>query len=318
MSSIPPEAQLWSLVRGMMATQAVRIAAELGIADALADGPRPVEELAAGANTDAVYRFLRALATDGVFAEEEGRRFRNTPASELLRTGGEQRWNEFALQFGGTWYAAFAEAPHAALTGEPTFPRVLGASFEERMRQHPDELALFTRSMEGGAEERIRQIADLPWDSEVVIDLGGGTGAMLSELLRRHPRLRGVLFDLPEVVEQATVPERCEVVAGSFFDTVPEGDAYVLSRILHGFDDETAARILENIRRAARPGARVLIIDAVLPEGNEPHGNKWLDLLMLILSGGRERTEQEWCTLLAHSELEAESVEDGLIQARCR
>jgi hypothetical protein len=139
---------------------------------------------------------------------------------------------------------------------------------------------------------------------------------MLTELLRRHPNLRGILFDLPEVVAEATVPDRCELVAGSFFDSVPAGDAYVLSRILHGFDDERAGRILRNVRAAARHGARVLILDAVLPEGNEPHGAKWLDLLMLVLSGGRERTEAEWRRLLGGAGLEIDSLDDGLIQAR--
>jgi hypothetical protein len=290
------------------------------VADALAAGPRPVDELAdeAGVDADALYRFLRALATEGVFFEEDGRRFRNTPASELLRTDGDERWHEFALQFGGDWYRAFADAPAAVRGEEHAFLRVFGCSFEDWLRRTPEALALFNRSMEGGAAERVERIAGLPWDAELVVDVGGGTGRMLEELLRRHPSLRGVLFDLPEVVEQADVPDQCEAVAGSFFDGVPAGDAYVLSRILHGFDDETAAGILAKIRQAARPGARVLIIDAVLPEGNEPHGNKWLDLLMLILSGGRERTQSEWRALVEGAELRMESIEDGLVQARCR
>jgi hypothetical protein len=300
-----------------MGTQALRVAAELGIADALAGGPRPVEELAGEANVDAVYRVLRALATEGVFVEEQARVFRNTPASELLRTDGEQPWHDFALQFAREWYTAFADVPHAVRTGEPAFPIVFGAGFEDWMRTHPAELALFNRSMEGGAAERIGRIADLPWEDELVVDVGGGTGAMLSELLRRRPRLRGVLFDLPEVVEAASVPPGCEVTPGSFLDGVPAGDAYILSRILHGSDDETARRILGNVCAAAHPEARVLILDSVLPEGNEPHGAKWLDLLMLVLSGGRERTEAEWRELIDRCGLEAVSIDDGLVQARC-
>jgi O-methyltransferase domain len=317
MSSIPPEAQLWPLVRGMMSTQALRIAAQLRIADGLADGPRRVEDLAGGANADAVHRILRALASDGVFAEEEPGLFRNTPASELLRTDGDQRWNEFALQFGGEWYEAFALAPHTVDTGEPAFPLVFGAGFESWLPAHPEQLAIFSRSMEAGAAERIDRIAGLDWGSKVVVDVGGGTGSMITALLRLHPGLSGVLFDRPEVAAAAHVPEGCEVVAGSFLESVPAGDAYVLSRILHGFDDETAAQILGNVRGAARPGARVLILDAVVPEGNDPHGSKWLDLLMLVLVAGRERTEPEWRALLDRVGLEPVSIEDGLVQARC-
>jgi hypothetical protein len=320
----PPEAVLWGLMKGAMATQALHVACRFGVADRLVAGPRPVADVAAesGADADALYRFLRALATEGVFAEEEPRVFSNTRASELLRTDGGERWHEFSLQFGDDWYRAFAEAPHAARTGAATFPLVFGASFEERLAADPERLALFNRSMEAGASERISRIAELPWDAELVVDVGGGTGAMLAELLDRHPRIRGVLLDLPEVADEAKrrfaergLAARTTVVGGSFFDGVPAGDAYVLARILHGCDDEGATTVLRNIRRAARSRARVLVLDAVLPEGNEPHGNKWLDLLMLVLSGGRERDEAEWRYLLVDAGLRPVRVEDGLVEA---
>jgi hypothetical protein len=316
--SVPPEAQLWSLMRGAMTAQALRVVAGLRIADQLAAyGAQTVEELAAGHDVDVIHRVLRALASEGVFAEEQDGVFRNTPASELLRTDGEQRWTEFAVQFGGEWYDAFAHLPHAVLTGEATFPLVFGADFETWLRDDPDRLEIFSRSMEMGAEERIGRVADLAFDDEVVVDIGGGTGLMLAELRRRHPRIRPVLFDLPEVVEGVDEPEGGEVVAGDFLERVPTGDAYVLSRILHGMGDEKALRVLTNVRKAANPGARVLIIDAVIPEGNEPHGSKWLDLLMLVIAGGRERTEGQWKELLEQAELELVALEDGLIQARC-
>jgi hypothetical protein len=317
MSSLPPEARLWSLQRGAMATQALRVVAELRVADALAAGPRRVEELAGDADVDSVHRVLRALASDGVFEEVEPGLFRNTPASELLRTDGDQAWHEFALQFGGEWYEAFARFPDAVETGGPTFPLVFGADFETWMREHPDRLALFNRSMAAGAADRVGRVADLAWIDETVVDVGGGTGGMLFELVRRHPRLRGVLFDLPEVVAGVEPPAQVEVVSGNFFDGVPAGDVYVVSRILHGLDDEQAARVLANIRAAAQPGARVLLIESIIPGGNAPYGSKWLDLLMLFLSGGRERTEEEWRVLLAYTGLQMVAVEDGLIQARC-
>jgi hypothetical protein len=300
-----------------MAAQALRVVAELRVADALAGGTQRVEELAGDANMDAVHRVLRALASDGVFEEVEPGLFRNTPASELLRTNGDQAWHEFALQFGAEWYEAFARFPDAVATGEPTFPLVFGADFETWMRAHPDQLAVFNRSMAAGATARIARVADLAWNDETVVDVGGGTGGMLVELVRRHPELRGVLFDLAEVVEGVEAPDRVDVVAGDFLDGVPPGDAYLVSRILHGLDDEEARRVLANIRAAARPGARVLLIESVIPLGNEPHGSKWLDLLMLVLGGGRERTEEDWRGLLAPAGLEVDSIEDGLIQARC-
>lgn len=312
-----PQSRLWALMRGAMATQALRVAAQLRIADALAEGMKAVEELAGDADADAVHRVLRALASEGVFAEEEPRVFRNTAASALLRTDSEEGWYEFALQFGGEWYDAFGAFPRPVDTGEAAFPDVLGADFETWMRAHPDKLALFNRSMAAGAAGRIEKVAGLDWADEVVVDVGGGTGGMLSDLLRRHPGLEGVLFDLSEVVADADVPEGCRVVGGSFLDSVPAADAYLLSRILHGFDDEQALRILHNVRAAARPGARILLVDAVIPAGNDPHGSKWLDLLMLTLSAGRERTEEQWRALLADAELEPVAIDDGLIQATC-
>lgn len=322
--SVPPQETLWRLMRGAMATQALHVVCRFGIADRLAGGPRQIGEVAAeaGADADALYRFLRVLASEGVFAEGPPRVFRNTAASELLRTDGEERWHEFALQFGDDWYRAFAEAPHAARVGEATFPLVFGTTFEQRLQADPQRLALFNRSMEGGATQRIAAVAELPWDAELVVDVGGGTGAMLVELLVRHPRLRGILLDLPAAAAEAAhriaangLASRCDVVAGSYFDAVPAGDAYVLSRILHGLDDADAGAVLRNVRAAARPGARVLVLDAVLPEGNEPHGNKWLDLLMLVLSGGRERTAAEWEALFAGSGFRPVQIADGLIEA---
>ena len=317
MSERPPEAVLWALLRGAMATQALRVVAQLHVADTLVGGPRPVAQVARDADADALLRALRALASDGVFEEVKPGVFRNTPASELLRTDGDQAWHEFALQFGAEWYDAFARFPHALQTGEPSFPLVFGADFETWMREHPDRLAVFNRAMEAGATQRIDRVAGLEWDAETVVDVGGGTGQMLAELLRRHSRLHGILFDLPEVVEGVEAPAGVDVVAGSFFEGVPAGDAYLLSRILHGQGDDDAQRVLDSIRRAARPGARVLIVDAVIPPGNEPYGSKWLDLLMLVLSGGRERTEEQWRALLTDAGLEVSSVEDALIQARC-
>ena len=314
MTELQPEDRLWDLMRGALGTRALAIVTGLGVADALADGPRRVEDLAQelDADPDALRRLLRALASDGVFAEEERGVFRNTEASELLQGG----WGAFAQLFGGVWLrAAGALEP----SGEPSFPGVFGADFWSWLAEHAGERAVFDRAMEQGNENRVERLADLDWrGDETVVDVGGGNGSLLVGLLDRHRGLRGIVFDLPETNrDEASFGERCTFVAGNFFERVPDGDVYVLSTILHDWDDESAARILGTIRACAPPGARVRILDAVVPDGNDEHWAKWLDLLMLALFAGRERDEAEWRALLAAVGLEPLLIADGLIEARC-
>jgi SAM-dependent methyltransferase len=300
-------------------TRALAIAAELGIAESLAAGPHRVEELAreARADPDALHRLLRALASDGVFAEEKPGVFRNTETSEQLRGEG---WPEFAQLFGGVFYDAVRSLDRAVQTGAPTFTDTFGTDFWSWLGEHPDERSQFDRAMAGSKDGAAKRLAALEWrEGEVVVDVGGGNGTLLVELLRRRPELRGIVFDLPETVrDEAALGERIEFVAGSFFERVPSGDVYLLSAILHDWDDERAEAILSTIRAAAAQGARLLVTESVIPPGNEPNGAKWLDLLMLVLAGGRERTELEWQKLIERAGFEPLSVEDGLIEARCR
>jgi O-methyltransferase/methyltransferase family protein len=317
MSESSPETQLWDLMRGALTARALGVVAELEVADALADGPRGVEEVAleVGADPDRLHRFLRALASDGVFAEDEPGVFRNTEASALLRDGG---WGDFAHLFGGVWHRTAAELDVAP--GEPPFPRLFGADFWSWLAGHPDERAAFDRAMEQGKERRIDRLAEAGWrGDETVVDVGGGNGSLSVGLLGRHPGLRGIVFDLPETVrDEASLGDRCTFVAGSFFESVPAGDVYVLSTILHDWDDESAAAILRTIHRTAPAGTRLLVIETVVPPGNEPHGAKWLDLLMLALFAGRERDEAQWRALLEGAGFEPVRMDDGLIEARCR
>ena len=167
--------------------------------------------------------------------------------------------------------------------------------------------------MQQGTERRIERLAALEWrGDETVVDVGGGNGTLLSQLIEVQPGLSGIVFDLPETVrDEAALGERIAFVEGSFFERVPEGDVYILSTILHDWDDESAAAILQTIRKAAPPGARLLVIETILPEGNEPNGAKWLDLLMLTLFGGRERNDEQWQALLVAGGFEPVSMEDG-------
>lgn len=304
---------LWDFLRGALMAKALAAAVDAGVPEALADGPRPVAEL--DGDPDTLYRLLRALASDGVFHEVEPRVFEHTEASRLLLEPG---WSEFAHLFGGVFFDAAAEL--TATTTGAEFPARFGLGFWEWLAEHPDERAVFDAAMAGDRTDGpVERIAALEWqDGEVVVDVGGGNGALLTELIRRRPELRGIVLDLPETVrDEGALGKRVEFVAGSFFDSVPEGDAYVLSGILHDWPDEDAARILRTIRRAAPPHARLLINESVIEPGNEPDGAKWLDLLMLVLAGGRERSAAQWRELLEGAGFEVVSLDNPIV-ARCR
>jgi O-methyltransferase domain/Dimerisation domain len=307
--------ELAGRIMGFILSQAVYVAAKLGVADLLAAGPTPVEDLAAetDADEDALYRLLRLLAGYGIFTERDGCAFENTRLSELLREDGGFR--DFALVFGELIFPAWSRTLHTVETGDPAFVEVFGARWEEHLAEHPEASALFNRFMAGrpGGKDSIAELlADDNWvGGETVVDVGGGNGALLIALLERRHDLEGVVFDLPYVapeaeqrVRDAGLADRCRVVAGDFSEGVPEGaDAYVLSHILHGLGDEDALELLRTIRRAGSPHARVLVVDGIVAPPNEP-GMKMMDLLMLVLSAGRERTEAEWRLLFEDSGFE--------------
>jgi hypothetical protein len=317
MSVRAPDSVLWDLLRGTLGTRALALVADLRVADALAAGPRSVDDVAreVGADPDTLHRLLRALASDGVFAEEERGMFRNTGASEVLRRG--DGWDDFAHLFGGVWLRAVGELDASS---EPSLSKVFGTDFWSWLADHPDERAAFDRAMVQGGEDRVERLAGLDWrGDELVVDIGGGNGSLLLELVRRQPGLRGIVFDLPETNrDEEALGDRIEFVAGDFLERVPVGEVYILSTILHDWDDERATAILRTIRAAAPVTARLLVIETVLPPGNEPHGAKWLDLLMLTLFAGRERDEAQWRALLAAGGFEPVHMQDGLIEARCR
>ena len=304
--------ELWDFLRGALMTKALAAVVDIGVPEALANGPRPVSEL--GGDPDTMHRLLRALASDGVFHETEPGVFEHTETSQLLLGPG---WREFAHLFGGVFFDATTDLD--ASTSEAPFPSRFGTGFWEWLADHPDERATFDAAMAGERDRAAERIASLEWhEGEIVVDVGGGNGTTLVELIQRRPELRGIVLDLPETVrDEAALGDRIEFVEGSFFESVPVGDAYILSGILHDWPDEDAARILRTIRAAAPEHARLLINDSVIKPGNDADGAKWLDLLMLVLAGGRERDEQQWRSLLEGAGFNVESLENPIV-ATCR
>ena len=306
------EGVIWDALRGALVTRALALAADLRVAQALAGGPQGHETLARerGVDADTLYRVLRALASDGIFEETEPGVFGNTAASEVLTRDG---WDDFAHLFGGVWLQAVAALE---LTGEASFPRVHEEEFWVWLAAHPDERASFDRAMAQGWQRRLARLERVGWrGDELVVDVGGGNGSLLCALLERHQRMRGIVFDLPETVrDERTLGERCRFVEGSFFERVPEGDVHLLSTILHDWDDHSAQRILETVRAAA--GERLVVLDSVIEPGSPPDGAKWLDLLMLTIAGGRERTAGQWRVLLDNSGWRPTRISQGMIEAQ--
>jgi hypothetical protein len=301
-----PQTRVLELSTGYIVTKALAVAAQLGVPDRLASGPRSSDELAeeADVNARALYRVLRCLGAAGVLTEPELGTFALTDVGACLRTDVPGSMHAWAIMNSEGMFGAFTEVLHSVRTEEPAFERVFGAPLFDFLGDNPDQGAVFGRAM--GDFNRAATLAAAhayDWsDLRRIVDVGGGTGTLLASVLERCSEARGVLFDLPEVASSATLEldGRCEVVAGDFFESVPSGgDAYVLSWILHDWDDSRAVRILRNCREASAPGSRLVVVETILPPGDEPHFGKVLDVAMLVLTGGRERTETEYGELFA-------------------
>jgi O-methyltransferase domain/Dimerisation domain len=307
-----PSAALRRLVNGYQATQAIHVAAVLGIADLLAGGPRASDELAAAtdAHPGSLYRLLRALAGIGVLHEEEGRRFALTPLGECLRSDADEPVGGWAAFVGRheNW-EAWGSLLHSVRTGENAFRHVHGTDVWDYRAQRPEESTVFDRAMTDLTRRSNRALLDA-YDFgrfATVVDVGGGRGALLAALLARHPAMQGILFDQAHVVagaaellKAAGVEDRCSVVAGSFFDEVPGGgDAYVLKAIVHDWEDDEAAAILRRCRSALPPHGVLLVVEQDLGGPNERAEAKLGDLNMLVAPGGRERSRDEYAALFA-------------------
>ena len=305
----PPPAQMVLLLGGFRISQALYAAAVLGVADQLVAGPVPAEVLAerAGAHAPSLYRLLRTLASVGVFTEPEPGVFALTPLGQTLTSGQPGSMRDVVIMFMETHYAPFGELVHTIRTGQPAAEHLYGEPFFTWLSHHPEQAERYTAAMAnltGGF--KTAAIASLPLDgTHAIVDVGGADGTVLAAILAAHPHLRGVLFDLPHVITGAPqtlarqgVGDRAECVGGDFFESVPAGgDAYLVSLVLHDWPDPQAQRILANIAAAGR-GARLLVLDFVVPPGDAPHISKISDLNMLAMMGGKERTGPEWRELL--------------------
>ena len=319
-----PATTMRRMVEGYWVSQAIHVAATLGIADLLAEARRTSDELAAstGTHPPTLYRLLRALASAEVLQELDGQRFELTSLGQQLRSdvpGSIAGWAAF-VGCPSHWQA-WDGLLHSVRTGKSAFEHVYGTDVWTYRSTHLDESAVFDRAMT--SLSRLANAALLAtYDFgrfRTIVDVGGGNGALLASVLAAHPVIQGVLFDQPHVVsgaaallEDSGVANRCRTVGGSFFESVPQGaDAYVLRAIVHDWDDDASIRILTVVRQALAQGSRVLIVERVIAPPNEGRDAKFSDLNMLVMLGGRERTREEFAALLESSGLRLERVLDA-------
>ena len=290
-------------------SQALYVAAELGIADLLHGGSQSADELAKATNSDAgaLYRVLRFLASEGVFREEAPRRFAQSELSDALRADAPKSPRDLIRMINREAYTAWGQLLHTVRTGQTAFEHVFGAQRFDWLAKHPEAAALFQSAMvaisQGGNAEAAKAY-DFT-DCRRVVDVGGGHGELLSAIVTRNPHLSGVLYDRPAGIAAAEkgvggpLP-RCELVAGDFFLSVPDGgDVYIIKKVIHDWDDQSSVKILGNCRRAMAPDGKVLLVETIVPSGNEPDPIKLMDVNMLVVTGGRERTEKEYADLFA-------------------
>jgi hypothetical protein len=310
-AALPPSAQLIQMGIAYWTSQLVFVAAQLGLADRLRTGPRTSDDLARELELDAAafHRYLRTLAGIGVVTEVDRRVFGLTPLGEALKKDAPGSARASILILGGpVGTRSWSELLYSLQTGKTGFEKLVGKNLFEYLAEHPGEASLFSETMVGfhGAEPAAVAAAYDFSRFGTVVDVGGATGNMLVNILKRHSRPRGVLYDLPHVVADAPaflashgMAERVSIESGSFFESVPAGhDAYILSHIIHDWDEARCQTILGHCRQSMKPNGRLLIVEMVLPEDDTPHPGKMLDMMMLVGPGGQERTPSEYEQIL--------------------
>lgn len=302
MEEIPPVQVLWGMINSNVLARCVQVVAEYGVADALTDRPMTAAELAAqtGMDADALRRMLRLLTAHGVFIQE-GEFYRHTPTSELLCTDHAHSMRSFARMMNlPVCLDSFAGLTQTAKSGKPVKDF---AGFMEYFAAHPEESSIFNQAMADKSRAVIPAVLEAYDFSHfaVIADIGGGHGHLLRAILEQTPAASGVLFDLPHVIPESAAHRsaRLRLQPGDFFaDELPAADAYLLMEVIHDWDDDDANRILAAVRRAAPTNARLLIVEAIVSEAAGPDFSKVLDVIMLAVTGGRERTPSEYKSLL--------------------
>lgn len=311
-----PFPQIIMLSRSYAVSACLYAAAKAGVADHLAGGPKSAAELAhaTGTKEDALYRVLRALASLGVFRETAPRTFANTPLSDAIRADAPNSARDAVLFMADPLHMkTYAELSHTLETGETAFKKISGMEPFEFFRQNAEENRSFNAAMTSLSRNMIVPVLAAYdfGESGTLADIGGGQGALLSTILRKHPGLHGILFDIGHVAEGARpvleslgLASRCQIVAGDFFQGVPAADNYVMKSVIHDWDDERSIAILKNCAKAMRsPGGKVILLEMLIGPANEPGIAQWIDIEMLAIAAGRERTETEYAELLAKAGL---------------
>lgn len=306
-----PQDVMMRMLSGYWVAQSLHVAAQLGLADLVKNGPRAVADLATatGTHTRSLHRLLRTLASVGVFAEDAQGRFGLTPLAECLRSDRPGSQYSVALMMGEEHYRAWGDLLYSVQTGRPAFDRLYGQPIFPYLASNPRAARIFDDAMTGvhGAETADMLDAYDFSGLGTLVDVGGGNGSVLIATLQRNPNLRGILFDRADVVERAKanldaagLGGRCAAASGNFFEAVPPGgDAYFMRHIIHDWDDEQSLTILRNCRKAVPASGKLLLVEAVIPPGNEPFFGKLMDLNMLVIPGGLERTEAEYRELFS-------------------
>jgi len=300
---------LFQMATGYWVSQAIYVAAKLGIADLLKDGPQSCIALAAATGSDApsLFRLMRALASVGVFSHVRRDSFALSRLAESLQTNTAASLRAMVITIGEIHYQACGNLLHSVQSGSPAFDNAFGASLFDYLRQNVDAADAFNQGM-GNVASMLAYAVLTAYDFagiSSIVDVGGGQGTLLEKILQFNPEMRGTVFDTASTIERATQlghntwGRRCSYIAGDFFTSVPQGaDAYFLCGVIHDWDDDRAITILGNCRRAMTKNSRLLLVDVIVPDAASASFSKLLDLNMLVMTGGRERTEPEFRTLL--------------------
>lgn len=316
MSAATPQEQILGIVNNHWQSCCVGAAAQLELADMLADGPLHVDILAERTKTHApsLYRMLRALESTGIFTQTAPGVFGNTPASDCLRRnlpGSNWAWIRFTLCSGAPVFEGWRGLMLSLKNGRPGFDQVTGENAWQHMQSNPETYSIFNEAMRDLSSSISPAVAAaLDWSQyPVIADIGGGIGSQLTSILEAHPSCRGILFDLPNVVAEAPEHGQIERVGGDFFKDVPvRADAYVMRWLLHDWSDEESVAILTNVKKVASPSARLMLVESVIPETPEFDMGKWMDLNMMMMATGKERTAAEFRDLLDQADFTLEQI----------